>query len=83
MQENELFSIKQNDKIEQKNSQVIDIEKIFIRIAPYLVDPNFIQDFLNKHSTKSREEIIKKIEIELKKCSPTRQTDLRILSNAL
>jgi len=73
---------KENQKKNNK-SKYFDIEEIFAKIAPYLADPIFIKKFLKKHSSKSRYEIINKIENDLKKYKQIKQTDLRILLNAI
>jgi hypothetical protein len=78
-----LHYVKHGNETEHLNSQYVDIEKIFEKIAPYLANPTFINEFLKKHSSKSRNEIINTIEKDFEKYDQIQQTDFRILLNAI
>jgi hypothetical protein len=64
-------------------SDIIDIDDIFMKIAPYLSNPEEIKILLKNNSQKTRKEFKKLIEIKLKNSDPITKTDLRILLNSL
>lgn len=68
-------------KAQESNS--INIDSIFIKIAPYLEHPEFIKKFLKLNSKNTKTNIIESIEKEIKKSDKTKQTDLRILLNSI
>jgi hypothetical protein len=70
-------------KNNSKSSDILNIEKIYNKIAPYLSNPNYIKEFLEEHKNKSRHEIIKFIEAEMKVINAMKSTDLRILLNVI
>jgi hypothetical protein len=65
------------------SSEVIDTNAIYQKVAPYLANPDYIKQFLEKVTNKSRTEIIKIIESELENSDTVRCTDLRILLNSI
>lgn len=65
------------------SSQIININVIFEKIAPYLEKPEVIKQFLELHSDLTRSKMIEEIEKEIKKSETIIQTDFRILLNSL
>jgi hypothetical protein len=61
----------------------ININNIFNKIAPYLSNPDNILQFLKKHSSVPKEDLIEIIENEIKNSEPIKRTDLRILLNSI
>jgi hypothetical protein len=61
----------------------LDVDSIYSKIAPYLERPEFIKQFLDTHSEKTKEELIKIIESELNETDAIQRTDLRILLNSI
>ena len=72
------------ESLEKKSTpEYIDIDAIYQKVAPYLEDPEFVKEFLNKHSKKLKTELIEVIEQEVKKSDSVRCTDLRIILNSI
>ena len=70
-------------KNNSKSADILNIEKIYNKIAPYLANPDYIKELLEGHKNKSRQEIIKYIEAEMKVNNTMKGTDLRILLNVI
>ena len=61
----------------------MDINEIYEEILPYLADPKFINEFLEKHKDNSINEMVAELENIDLETDPAHQTDLRILLNTL
>jgi len=72
-----------NQKNNSKSADILNMERIYYKIAPYLSNPDYIKEFLEGHKNKSRQEIIKYIEEEMKVINAIKGTDLRILLNVI
>ena len=65
------------------NSNELNLDIIYENILPYLEKPEFIKQFIIKHSNILREKLIKLIECEIENSDQIKKTDLRILLNAI
>ena len=65
------------------DSENLNINEIYEKIAPYLVNPDFIKEFLTHNSNIAREKLIDLVEKEILKYNSTKRTDLRILLNSI
>jgi hypothetical protein len=70
----------------RRSSEVVNImnyEKIYEKILPYLSDPKSIKEFLDEHKGSNGEGLIEEINRLIEKSDVPLKTDLRILLNAL
>jgi hypothetical protein len=61
----------------------MDINEIYEEILPYLADPKFVNEFLEKQNDKDINELIAEVENAISESESTHQTDFRILLNKL
>jgi hypothetical protein len=86
---NDNYDIEKNEPSEEAkgnqgtSSVIMNLNKIYQKIAPYLERPEIIKQFLNIHSKTTKKQMIDLIEIEISNSDSVHQTDFRILLNSI